>query len=142
MSKNSLNKKENKKEEEDIEEDNDIEDDENKFEENFNDLEDEKIEEIKNEKPNFEKLNLDNKKKQTRSVRVPPTRYKILQKNWESIYTPIVEKLECNFILKIVQIRMNTKKQIIELRTSEYTKEENALQKAIDFITAFLLGKL
>jgi RNA-binding protein PNO1 len=35
---------------------------------------------------------------------------------------------------------MNTKKQIIELRTSEYTKEENALQKAVDFIDAFLIG--
>lgn len=39
-----------------------------------------------------------------------------------------------------LQIRMNTKKRVVEIRTSDYTKEENALQKSADFIEAFMLG--
>jgi RNA-binding protein PNO1 len=56
-----------------------------------------------------------------------------LKKEWEKIYTPIVEKMD-------LQIRMNPKKRVVELRTSEHTKEENAVQKSADFINAFLYG--
>ena len=54
-------------------------------------------------------------KSQTRSIRVPANRYSALKSNWESIYVPIVEKLE-------LQIRMNTKRKSVELRVCMMTK--------------------
>jgi RNA-binding protein PNO1 len=72
-------------------------------------------------------------KSQFRSIRVPHNRYAALQKDWEAIYTPIVEKLE-------LQIRMNTKRRAVELRTTANTTEETALQKAHDFVESFMLG--
>eukprot|EP01080_Neovahlkampfia_damariscottae_P005759 gene5759-9580_t len=93
-----------------------------------------KYKEENEEKPVFDKLTLDkNSSKNSRSLRVPPNRYSALKKEWERIYTPIVEKME-------LQIRMNPKKKMVELKTSEYTTQENAIQKATDFINAFLLG--
>lgn len=68
-----------------------------------------------------------------RQIRVPSNRYTALKKEWEKLYTPIVEKME-------LQIRMNTKKRLVEIRTSDQTTEENALQKSADFIEAFMLG--
>ena len=39
-----------------------------------------------------------------------------------------------------LQIRMNTKKKCVELKTSEHTEDKNAVQKAADFLKAFMLG--
>ena len=39
-----------------------------------------------------------------------------------------------------LQIRMNTKKKCIELKTSEYTEDKNAVQRSADFLKAFMLG--
>lgn len=83
--------------------------------------------------PNFPKLKPKSTERQYRSIRVPPNRYKPLQREWEKIYTPIVEQMN-------LQIRMNPKKRIVELRTSKHTTDVNALQKAADFVNAYLLG--
>lgn len=39
-----------------------------------------------------------------------------------------------------LQVRMNIKKKAVEVKSSEHTKEPSALQKATDFIKAFMLG--
>lgn len=70
---------------------------------------------------------------QSRSIRVPLNRYTSLKKDWEKIYTPIVENMN-------LQIRMNTKKRMVEIRTSPYTSEDNSLQKSYDFLHAYMMG--
>lgn len=39
-----------------------------------------------------------------------------------------------------LQMRMNVKKKCIELRTSEFTTDRNAMLKSVEFLKAFLLG--
>eukprot|EP01126_Amoeba_proteus_P056032 TRINITY_DN699_c0_g1_i2.p1 TRINITY_DN699_c0_g1~~TRINITY_DN699_c0_g1_i2.p1 ORF type:complete len:169 (-),score=21.37 TRINITY_DN699_c0_g1_i2:114-620(-) len=56
-----------------------------------------------------------------------------LKENWMSIYKPIVEFLK-------LQIRFNTTTCSVELRTSNFTEDIGALQKAVDFVKAFTLG--
>ncbi|KAL0482862.1 RNA-binding protein [Acrasis kona] len=82
-----------------------------------------------------EKPNSKSDKAHFRSVRVPANKYAALQRDWEQIYTPIVEKLE-------LQIRMNTKRRTVELRTvpSSETADETTLQKAHDFVDAYMQG--
>eukprot|EP00698_Gefionella_okellyi_P006658 TRINITY_DN15_c0_g1_i1.p2 TRINITY_DN15_c0_g1~~TRINITY_DN15_c0_g1_i1.p2 ORF type:complete len:253 (+),score=34.28 TRINITY_DN15_c0_g1_i1:41-760(+) len=72
-------------------------------------------------------------KSQARKVPVPAHRYTQLRESWTKLYTPIVEHLQ-------LQIRMNTKSRSVELRTSEHTTDIGALQKATDFVKAFILG--
>mmetsp|Transcript_9301 Transcript_9301/g.34409 ORF Transcript_9301/g.34409 Transcript_9301/m.34409 type:complete len:258 (-) Transcript_9301:226-999(-) len=84
-----------------------------------------------------------------RQIRVPSNRFSPLKTAWSSIYTPIVEKLH-------LQIRMNLKSRMIELRIDPKIADVDessietpdgkklsplrALQKADDFIQAFLMG--
>lgn len=68
-----------------------------------------------------------------RRVRVPPNRYTPLRDNWEHIMTPIVKYMK-------LQIRMNTKRRCVELKASQHTVDPDALQKAADFVQAFLMG--
>lgn len=68
-----------------------------------------------------------------RSLKVPPNRYTPLRENWEQIMRPIVEHMQ-------LQIRMNVKKRCVEIKTSEFTESAAALQKASDFVQAFLMG--
>jgi RNA-binding protein PNO1 len=68
-----------------------------------------------------------------RRVRVPANRYTPLRENWEHMMTPIVKYMK-------LQIRMNTKNRSVELKTSPATTDPDAIQKAADFIKAFLLG--
>jgi RNA-binding protein PNO1 len=70
---------------------------------------------------------------QLRKIVVPPHRMTPLRDNWLKIYTPIVTHLK-------LQIRMNTQLRAIELRTCPQTEDIGSLQKAADFIQAFLLG--
>ena len=68
-----------------------------------------------------------------RRVRVPANRYTPLRENWEHMMTPIVKYMK-------LQIRMNTKNRSVELKTGPMTTDPDAIQKAADFIKAFLLG--
>lgn len=62
-----------------------------------------------NDKPLFQAIQETAVEKQQRKVRVPPNRVTPLKKDWEHIYTPIVEKMN-------LQIRMNPKLRVVELR--------------------------
>eukprot|EP00049_Salpingoeca_infusionum_P018529 m.357648 g.357648 ORF g.357648 m.357648 type:complete len:225 (+) comp17891_c0_seq1:156-830(+) len=70
---------------------------------------------------------------QVRRVDVPSHRYTPLKKDWVKIYTPIVEQLK-------LQMRMNVVRRRVEIRTCEETESESALQKAADFVKAYMLG--
>merc|ERR1719446_368768 len=39
-----------------------------------------------------------------------------------------------------LQVRMNTKRRCVEMRLSQHTEDPGALQKAADFMKAFMLG--
>ena len=39
-----------------------------------------------------------------------------------------------------LQIRMNTKRKCVEVKTSEFTGDNNAIQKSADFLKAYMLG--
>ncbi|KAI2913966.1 hypothetical protein CBS147371_6647 [Aspergillus niger] len=53
--------------------------------------------------------------------------------SWARIYPPLVEHLK-------LQVRMNIKNRAVELRTSRFTTDTEALQKGEDFVRAFTLG--
>ncbi|KAF1763693.1 hypothetical protein GCK72_003638 [Caenorhabditis remanei] len=68
-----------------------------------------------------------------RVVAVPKHRYTPLKDNWVNIFTPIVKNLG-------LQIRFNLKKRQVELRNPADREETTDLQKATDFVRAFILG--
>lgn len=68
-----------------------------------------------------------------RKITVPQYRMGALKQNWEQLYSPVVEHMG-------LQIRMNVYSKKIELRTSPYTEDVGAIQRAEDFIRCFLLG--
>ncbi|XP_050355989.1 RNA-binding protein pno1 [Nymphalis io] len=80
----------------------------------------------KNVEPNESKINM-------RKVAVPAHRYTPLRENWLKIFTPIVEHL-------LLQVRFNTKSRNVEIRVGPETKDIANLQKAADFVKAFLYG--
>lgn len=76
--------------------------------------------------------------KDFRKVAVPPHRLTPLRESWDEIVAPIVEHLK-------LQIRFNTRLKRVELRvtftqTSKTTEEPSAIQKAADFLKAFMCG--
>ncbi|XP_023950215.1 RNA-binding protein pno1 [Bicyclus anynana] len=80
----------------------------------------------KNVEPNESKVNM-------RKVAVPAHRYTPLRENWLKIFTPIVEHL-------LLQVRFNTKSRNVEIRVGPETKDDANLQKAADFVKAFIYG--
>ena len=66
-------------------------------------------------------------------VRIPPHRMTPLKSDWPKVYPPLVEHLK-------LQVRMNVAKKAVELRTSKYTTNPDAIQKGADFLTAYTLG--
>ncbi|KAJ9659207.1 pre-rRNA-processing protein pno1 [Coniosporium apollinis] len=70
---------------------------------------------------------------ESRKVPVPPHRMTPLKAAWPKIYPPLVEHLK-------LQCRMNVKSKAVELRTSQFTTDSEALQKGEDFVKAFTLG--
>ncbi|XP_061437811.1 RNA-binding protein PNO1 [Lethenteron reissneri] len=68
-----------------------------------------------------------------RKVPVPANRFTPLKENWMKIFTPVVEHLQ-------LQIRFNLKTRNVELKTCKETQDIGALQKAADFVRAFVLG--
>merc|ERR1719506_729609 len=72
-------------------------------------------------------------KKQVRRVAVPAHRMTPLKACWVELIEPLVQHLK-------LQVRMNTKRRCIEIRSSEHTPEISYLQKGADFCKAFMLG--
>lgn len=68
-----------------------------------------------------------------RKIFVPNTRLTPLKQNWLKIFSPIVEHLK-------LQIRFNNRSKTVEIRPSPETENIAVLQKAADFVKAFVLG--
>ncbi|ODM99935.1 RNA-binding protein PNO1 [Orchesella cincta] len=68
-----------------------------------------------------------------RKVPIPSHRYTPLKQKWKDIFTPIVEHLE-------LQVRFNLKTRNVEIRAGEDVKDSSYLQKAVDFVQAFVYG--
>lgn len=68
-----------------------------------------------------------------RKIAVPNHRYGPLKENWIKIFTPIVEYLK-------LQVRFNLKSRNVEIRPSSETGDISNLQKAADFVKAFVYG--
>ncbi|XP_055345549.1 RNA-binding protein pno1-like [Paramacrobiotus metropolitanus] len=68
-----------------------------------------------------------------RKVPVPAHRYTPLKDSWTKLIQPVVEHLH-------LQMRFNLKTRNVEIRPSPETEDIGALQKAADFVRAFVLG--
>nr|CAG4643483.1 EOG090X0D0V [Ilyocryptus agilis] len=68
-----------------------------------------------------------------RKIAVPSHRYSPLKENWMKLFTPIVEHLH-------LQIRFNLKTRQVEIRSCKDTEDISNLQKAADFVKAFICG--
>ncbi|XP_075236852.1 RNA-binding protein pno1-like [Lycorma delicatula] len=68
-----------------------------------------------------------------RKVPVPAHRYTPLKENWMKIFSPVVEHLK-------LQIRFNLKTRNVEIRSCPDTVDISNLQKAADFVKAFVYG--
>ena len=64
---------------------------------------------------------------------MPQHRLTPLKAAWMTLYTPIVEHLR-------LDMRMNLKTRKVEIKTTPDTPNADVLQKAADFVHAFLLG--
>lgn len=68
-----------------------------------------------------------------RKVPVPAHRYTPLKENWMKIFSPVVEHLK-------LQIRFNLRTRNVEIRSCNGFDESGNLQKAADFVKAFVYG--
>lgn len=68
-----------------------------------------------------------------RKVPIPNHRYGPLKENWMKIFTPVVEHLK-------LQVRFNLRSKNVEIRLSPETEDISNLQKAADFVRAFVYG--
>ncbi|CAB3996795.1 RNA-binding PNO1 [Paramuricea clavata] len=87
-------------------------------------------------RPSFPPLSgesLTSGKVERRKIPVPPNRYNPLKDNWMQIFEPVVEHLH-------LQIRFNLGSRHVEIKTCKETKDFGAIQKAEDFVRAFILG--
>lgn len=66
-------------------------------------------------------------------ISVPAHRYSPLKENWMKIFTPITEHLK-------LQIRFYVKTRNVEIRMLPETPDFSYLQKAADFVKAFICG--
>ena len=73
------------------------------------------------------------KKTEYRRIPVPRHRFTPLKQEWESILKTLVEHMK-------LQVRMNTKRRAVELKTSKHTEDIGAIQKGADFLKCFMLG--
>lgn len=68
-----------------------------------------------------------------RKVPVPRNRLTPLKESWMKIFTPIVEHLK-------LQVRFNLKTRNVEIRSCAETEDVSNVQKAADFVRAFVYG--
>ena len=73
------------------------------------------------------------KKDEYRRIPVPRHRFTPLKQEWDSILKTLVEHMK-------LQVRMNTKRRAVELKTSKHTEDIGAIQKGADFLKCFMLG--
>ncbi len=71
--------------------------------------------------------------REVRRISVPSNRYTPLKENWMKLFTPVVQHLK-------LQIRFNLRTRNVEIRANEDTDDVSNLQKAADFVKAFILG--
>ncbi len=71
--------------------------------------------------------------RETRKIFVPSHRYTPLRENWLKIVGPIVDHLG-------LQVRFNLKTRNVEVRQEKSSEDTGDLQKAADFVRAFILG--
>jgi RNA-binding protein PNO1 len=92
------------------------------------------FETLNNQQIEFDKAKIGQKKKtEFRRIPVPLHRYTPLKTNWETILKTLVKHM------KLI-VRMNTKRRAIELKATKDVKDTGTIQKASDFLKAFLLG--
>jgi len=84
-------------------------------------------------KPPEKKVRANDYGTETRKVAVPKHRFGPLKENWMKIFNPVVEHLK-------LQIRFNLKTRNVEIRTGKETENISNVQKAADFVRAFVLG--
>lgn len=87
-------------------------------------------------KPQFAPLSAyeqNGKKIEFRRVTVPQHRLTPLKNSWMSLYTPVTENMK-------LDMRMNLKAKKVELKSNADTPDASSVQKAADFVQAFLLG--
>jgi len=72
-------------------------------------------------------------KNEFRRIPIPEHRITPLKREWVNVYTPLVEQLG-------LQVRMNSKRRAVEMRSSGHTIDTGAIQKGADFVKAFALG--
>lgn len=72
-------------------------------------------------------------KRQLRRIAVPAHRLAPLKASWITLIEPLLEHMK-------LQVRMNTKRRAVEIRNSEQTSDIGYLQKAADYMKAFMLG--
>lgn len=87
-------------------------------------------------KPSFGALSAQDQagnKVEFRRIPVPQHRMTPLKTAWMQLYTPITEHLK-------LDMRMNLKTKKVEIKTTAETQSGDMLQKAADFVHAYLLG--
>ncbi|KAK9805008.1 hypothetical protein WJX73_000773 [Symbiochloris irregularis] len=87
-------------------------------------------------KPKFAPLSAfeqNGKKIEFRRVSVPQHRLTPLKTSWMSLYKPVTENMQ-------LDMRMNLKSKKVEIKTKPGTPDMGNLQKAADFVQAFVLG--
>mmetsp|Transcript_18522 Transcript_18522/g.52018 ORF Transcript_18522/g.52018 Transcript_18522/m.52018 type:complete len:230 (+) Transcript_18522:136-825(+) len=87
------------------------------------------------DKPGFAPLSASDaeQKVEFRRIPVPQHRMTPLKTHWMEIFKPITENLK-------LDMRMNLKTKKVEIKTTPKTTSPHVLQKAADFVHAFLLG--
>merc|ERR1719310_1114086 len=70
---------------------------------------------------------------QLRRIACPSHRLTPLKSAWIQLIQPLVEHMK-------LQVRMNTRRRAVEIRNSVETNDIGALQKAADYVKAFMLG--
>lgn len=91
---------------------------------------------VQPDKPQFAPLSAyeqNGKKIEFRRVTVPQHRMTPLKNSWMNLYTPVTENMK-------LDMRMNLKAKKVELKTNADTPDTGSLQKAADFVQAFILG--
>lgn len=68
-------------------------------------------------------------------IPVPQNRMTPLKTAWMQLYTPITDNLN-------LDMRMNLKTKKVEIKTTPQTTNPDVLQKAADFVHAYILGEL